>query len=605
MSSSGPGHEKPVSIALRQQGVEFTAAVENWPVSHPRPEHLSPGPVAFGKGTGKAPKGTRRSIDQEAATRKLFAVRVPPDTARKVQKDRPVSIDVLFSSDETASASLTIPPLSPERLIETGHAGLLANAFDESGQPEIAAPLRASLSVQPADGPDRFWIDRVVRAGTGLIINGWIANLPTRKIHLVTGDLQNWLLNSSFKLLRRPDVHAFLREQGAAASASDEHGFTVVLPDISETEQDLYFVEVIGDGSAVTFLGPVRTKVEPDEKLALELVHTAFGAIRSLDAETIDVSYRPVLSKPKGQMAAQRFEFGPPPQKGAPLASIIIPFYGDAFFLNCAHHLQRVLGDGFELVLVVDDERIWPEIYNGVVLRSSGFQLPTLLLRNLSNYGYGGANNIGAGLARGDVLFLMNSDVLVTDPRPLRTAAEAIRTRNLNRQDEVVIGFSLLYEDDTIQHIGMEFRRSAHIGDRFLADHPMKGLPFAFYDGPSIRSAPAVTGALMALSADLYRKLDGFDLHYERGDFEDGDLCLRARQAGAEIEVHVHPGLYHLERQSIPAMGDTDVRSMVTYMNCVEFNRRWEARLERPKRIFQVAGRPQAEPKPRAAIGTR
>ncbi len=77
---------------------------------------------------------------------------------------------------------------------------------------------------------------------------------------------------------------------------------------------------------------------------------------------------------------------------------------------------------------------------------------------------------------------------------------------------------------------------------------------------------------------------------YERGDFEDADLCLRARQLGAEIQVHVHHGLYHLERQSIPSMGDTDIRSMVTYMNCAEFNRRWEAELTRPRRVFKVSG---------------
>jgi hypothetical protein len=126
------------------------------------------------------------------------------------------------------------------------------------------------------------------------------------------------------------------------------------------------------------------------------------------------------------------------------------------------------------------------------------------------------------------------------------------------------------------------------MGNLLVADHPMKGLPFEFYEGDTIRPAQAVTAALMALSKDLFQNLDGFDLRFERGDFEDADLCLRARQRGAEIQVHVHPGLYHLERQSIPAMGDHDIRAMVTYMNCAEFNRRWEAELSKPKRVFKV-----------------
>jgi GT2 family glycosyltransferase len=212
------------------------------------------------------------------------------------------------------------------------------------------------------------------------------------------------------------------------------------------------------------------------------------------------------------------------------------------------------------------------------------------LVWNLANYGYGGADNIAASLSRGDVLFLMNSDILVKDATGLVRAAEAIQDRKRAGERELLVGFSLLYEDNTIQHLGMTFPRSSNMGNLLVADHPMKGLPIDLYEGDPVRPAEAVTAALMALSKDLFQALDGFDLRYERGDFEDADLCLRARRLGVEIQVHVHPGLYHLERQSIPLMGDTDVRAMVTYMNCAEFNRRWEAELTRPKRVFKVGG---------------
>jgi hypothetical protein len=43
----------------------------------------------------------------------------------------------------------------------------------------------------------------------------------------------------------------------------------------------------------------------------------------------------------------------------------------------------------------------------------------------------------------------------------------------------------------------------------------------------------------------------------------------------------VTPGLYHLERQSIPSMGDRAFRAMITHMNCVEFNHRWGDDLSR------------------------
>ena len=203
--------------------------------------------------------------------------------------------------------------------------------------------------------------------------------------------------------------------------------------------------------------------------------------------------------------------------------------------------------------------------------------------------------------ASGDVVFLMNSDIMVMDPAPLHEAADAIRVRQVEGEPDLVVGFSLLYEDNTIQHIGMEFPQSSQVGGMHMADHPMKGLPFGLYRGEAIRSAPAVTAALMGLSSDLYGRLGGFDPVYERGDFEDADLCLRAEQLGAEMQVFVRPGLYHLERQSIPSMGDGDLRQMVTYMNCVAFNQRWQTRLAPPEPEAKPVRRIQVIK--RAAVG--
>jgi GT2 family glycosyltransferase len=130
------------------------------------------------------------------------------------------------------------------------------------------------------------------------------------------------------------------------------------------------------------------------------------------------------------------------------------------------------------------------------------------------------------------------------------------------------------------------------MGNMHVADHPMKGLPFALDEGGDRRGVPAVTGALMGLSAKLYQALGGFDAVYERGDFEDADLCLRARQQGAEIDVFVGPGLYHLERQSIPGMGDRTFRDRITYMNCAEFNARWDGYLSQVGAAQQSQGQP-------------
>lgn len=429
------------------------------------------------------------------------------------------------------------------------------------------------------DGPDRrsletpagLRLEPILACGAALVVEGEVGSRAGGAIAVVGNDGQG----------------------GWVAARMEFHGrrFIAVLPNPEGRALDVYIRETPSDGAEPVLFGPVSAPVVADEAAAFKLVRDAFGPIQSVPPDVLEAVYRPLLTTPKRELAAQRFAFGPPPRTDGPVASIVVPFYGDAFFLHGMHHLQRILDERFELVLVVDDPRIWPEIYNALVLRTTTLRVPTLLLRNLGNYGFAGASNLGAGAARGDVLIFMNSDVLVTDPRPLLSAAEAIRDRRRLDQGELLLGFSLLYEDDTIQHLGMEFRRSAPYGNLYLAEHPMKGLPFRFGEGPALRPAEAVTGALMALSADLFRALDGFDRRYERGDFEDADLCLRARAAGAEIAVHIHPGLYHLERQSIPKMGGEELRGMVTYMNCAEFNHRWAERLSAPKRVFRVAQR--------------
>jgi GT2 family glycosyltransferase len=97
----------------------------------------------------------------------------------------------------------------------------------------------------------------------------------------------------------------------------------------------------------------------------------------------------------------------------------------------------------------------------------------------------------------------------------------------------------------------------------------------------------------MAVSADFYRRLGGLDTAFERGDFEDADLCLRARRLGAEVLLHPASGLYHLERQSYTHMAGSKFREVVTYLNCLEFNRRWAGQISGVVRVQKRARPPQ------------
>ena len=147
--------------------------------------------------------------------------------------------------------------------------------------------------------------------------------------------------------------------------------------------------------------------------------------------------------------------------------------------------------------------------------------------------------NEGARRARGEYLLFLNNDteVLTTDwlERLVRVAC---------RPDVAVVGATLLYPDETIQHAGL-FPR----GDGCWI-HGYRGLPA---DAPGdrgelgqVRTVPAVTGACMLLRREVFWSLGGFDerLPVTYGDVE---LCCRAREQGRLVVVTPHARLLHFE----------------------------------------------------------
>ncbi len=142
-----------------------------------------------------------------------------------------------------------------------------------------------------------------------------------------------------------------------------------------------------------------------------------------------------------------------------------------------------------------------------------------------------------------------------------------------------LLGARLLYEDGTLQHAGIAFRRYAPWGGMWINDHPHKGQMLSNLHGT--REEDAVTAACMLVETAFYRELGGFGEEYIIGDFEDSDLCLRAREAGRRNYVALDVELYHLERQSQNRTGDAVWRQLLTAYNCWLHDRRWSRLISR------------------------
>ncbi|HMC39495.1 MAG TPA: glycosyltransferase [Acidimicrobiales bacterium] len=152
-----------------------------------------------------------------------------------------------------------------------------------------------------------------------------------------------------------------------------------------------------------------------------------------------------------------------------------------------------------------------------------------------TNDGYGAGANAGARLASGDVLIVSNADVEV-DGAGLRRLAEAAAggvaaprfvdgegrlVRSSHRREPVWLSTAREY-CGPVAAAAARLRPGWHPTLRPEADH------YADHD------TGHVLGAVMAVDADLFRRLGGFD----EGFFlyrEETDLCRRAREAGAPV----------------------------------------------------------------------
>ncbi len=149
-------------------------------------------------------------------------------------------------------------------------------------------------------------------------------------------------------------------------------------------------------------------------------------------------------------------------------------------------------------------------------------------------------NNLGAREARGEWLVFLNDDVT-----PLRRTWLAELARHVARQEVGVVGARLLYPSGAIQHAGMV------TGMLEGAGHPGRhtfGSPYWSWLGLT-RNVSAVTGACMAMRRGVFEELGGWDEEFPV-NFNDVDLCLRAKELGYDVIYEPSAVLRHEECQT-------------------------------------------------------
>ena len=258
--------------------------------------------------------------------------------------------------------------------------------------------------------------------------------------------------------------------------------------------------------------------------------------------------------------------------ESAPLVSIVVPLYKVLDFLR--FQLSGMATDPWlaanaEIIYVLDSPEIQDEtehLLGGLHLLHG---LPMKLVVMNRNGGYARACNAGARFARGEILVMLNSDVVPCEPGWLQTLSRPLmENRTLG-----AIGPKLIFEDGSLQHAGLYFGRDQR--GIWLNHHFHKGMPGDYRPAQHARDVPGVTGACLVSRRETYERVGGFTDDYVIGDYEDSDLCLKIRRLGLRIAYEPAACLYHLERRSIRRSQDY-MRGVASQYNSWLHTQRWE-----------------------------
>src|SRR5262249_40129869 len=141
-----------------------------------------------------------------------------------------------------------------------------------------------------------------------------------------------------------------------------------------------------------------------------------------------------------------------------------------------------------------------------ITSRQHVIRQPTSLVLLSANGGFAHANNIGASHATGDYLLLMNSDIYCDDFAFIGHAIGVFETK----PNVGCVGFSLQFEDGTIQHDGMVFEKAQWLDNLFVCEHRDKGMP-QNWTSMTDTTADAVTAALLLLKRSDFTGRPIFD----------------------------------------------------------------------------------------------
>jgi O-antigen biosynthesis protein len=235
-----------------------------------------------------------------------------------------------------------------------------------------------------------------------------------------------------------------------------------------------------------------------------------------------------IAGMPVALSLPHRLQIFPLHNQENPLVSIIIPTKNKADCLKrCIDSIiNKSVNTNYE-ILIMDNDSDEMDTLNLFKNYSKKYK-QIKVVRFKEKFSFSKINNFGVSHANGDYIILLNNDTeIITDDWIKNLLFYAM-------QDDIgIVGALLVFPDDTVQHAGCV------LGFRGTSDHVMRGWPATNCDGYfgslcCAREVSAVTGACLMISKELYKQVDGLNIHYN-SVYQDIDLCLKVRELGYRI----------------------------------------------------------------------
>lgn len=189
------------------------------------------------------------------------------------------------------------------------------------------------------------------------------------------------------------------------------------------------------------------------------------------------------------------------------------------------------------------------------------------VVHQTTNEGFGRANNIGARIANGEVLFFVNPDTEIVKGglwgllaafayRPQALYGMALRRVTGEREPWSSGAFPSLL--------------------RIILSHLMPGLLPAPWRARQVQQTDWVSGAALAIRREFFQSLGGFDEAFFLY-FEDVDLARRAAEASGWVGVYPFIELQHVGGQSHKSFRE---KKQAYYTGQRQYFRKWRPRYE-------------------------